>query len=88
MSSISGSDAECEDEPGVADIVGLTSSLSNTALSDSDDETTTHLEGIGKRHPKVFFRNHTDQLLSIYRCVLYSKKVFKDSLTTIHVRIV
>ena len=47
--------------------------------SDSESEMSAHVEGIGRRHPRVFLHNNKGQLLSIYRCVLHGRKVSKIS---------
>ena len=52
--------------------------------SDSDSEMSVHVEGIGRRHPRVFVRNDRGQLLSVYRCVVHSKKV-SDTLTLLFI---
>ena len=46
-----------------------------TIGSDTDDEESYHIEGVGRRHPRVFLKNGEGDLVSIYRCVIHSKKV-------------
>ena len=48
---------------------------SSADASDSDSEDTAAVMAAARRHPKVFLRNQSGQLLSLYRCVLYHKKV-------------
>ena len=43
--------------------------------SDSDSEDVAAVMAAARRHPKVFLKNQSGQLLSLYRCVLYHKKV-------------
>ncbi|KAK2158961.1 hypothetical protein LSH36_161g07002 [Paralvinella palmiformis] len=44
-----------------------------------EDEGQGHIEGIGKRHPRVFLRNSKGELLSIYRCVIHGKRSQVDT---------
>ena len=69
VSSISGSESDSDSNP--ASGVHVTSSPHNEA---SDTESY-HVEGTGRRHPRVFLKSSDGKLLSIYRAVIYSKKV-------------
>lgn len=60
ISSLSGSDSEEERQ---------------LEPDDNLEERSYHIEGIGRRLPRVFFRSEEGLLLSIYRAVVYGKKV-------------
>ncbi|ELU10697.1 hypothetical protein CAPTEDRAFT_99754 [Capitella teleta] len=63
ISSISGSDSEETHQ-----------TTSRFDDDDDDDDESYHIEGEGRRHPRVFLRNDCQELISLYRCLLYSKK--------------
>ena len=69
LSSISGSDSEDSDAELSQD------EFTTQRTEESDDERSFHVEGIGHRHPRVFFRNSNGELLSLFRCVLHCRKV-------------
>jgi hypothetical protein len=74
LSSISGSDASSSDSasespPRETKLVKKRVLPQKTAdVSEEDDEESYHVEGRGRRHPRVFLRNESGELLSVYRC--------------------
>ena len=72
VSSISGSESDSDEHAS-----SETDVTSDQAfiVCDTDDTESYHVEGVGRRHPRVFLRNDDNELFSIYRAVLYSKKV-------------
>lgn len=76
MSSISGS----ESDDDIGDDGGKSAAVKESSRADSDSEAY-HVEGIGRRHPRVFFRNADDELMSVYRTVVHCKKVLTHKFT-------
>ena len=87
MSSISGSDdtsdSSSDEDVAPAKPLAIPARLKHSRVynsadtSDSESEDVAAVMAATRRHPKVFLRNQSGQLLSLYRCVLYHKKVRK-----------
>ncbi|XP_076439741.1 tRNA endonuclease ANKZF1-like isoform X2 [Babylonia areolata] len=83
VSSISGSDdtsTSSADEENGAKPTAISARLKrlqvcdNTDMTDSEGEDNSAIMAATRKHPKVFLRNGSGQLISMYRCVLYHKK--------------
>jgi len=73
LSSISGSDSENSDESD--DDASCDKNLLNVNKDSGNDEVESfHIEGPGRKHPRVFLINRNNQLISVYRCVLHGKR--------------
>lgn len=87
MSSISGSDSDSETEnappPRLPRPLQLQQQDDTLSSCDSEGEmggvsegdTNAALEDSARKYPKIFFRNSEGLLVSVYRCVVYHKKV-------------
>lgn len=96
MSSISGSDldSETENAPPPRLPRPLQLQQQDDALSSCDSEgeiggvsegdTNAALDDSARKYPKIFFRNSEGLLVSVYRCVVYHKKVLAAGLRAIN----
>ena len=78
ISSISGSgsDDESSDEDTKQPVRDIIDNDSDDDDDDDDDDyEMAHVEGPGRRHPKVFFYNQQNNIVSMYRCIIHGKKV-------------
>jgi len=92
VSSISGSESESEDsatEGGddssktkshkkpISILSHLRERRDSCSSNDSETEmSSSYLDESSRRYPKLYFRNRDGELVSVYRCVVYHKKVF------------
>lgn len=74
LSSISGSDSETEEEEEVS---SFSQDNTNEVVTSSNSYIAEY------RYPKVFFHNNQEELLSIYRCVLYGKRNIPETVEEI-----
>ncbi|XP_078704019.1 tRNA endonuclease ANKZF1-like [Branchiostoma floridae x Branchiostoma belcheri] len=80
VSSISGSDTEEEDSEKATEAQRTASPSQGKANTSADtEETTDTKDGKGRRSAKVFFKNVTGEIFSVYRCLLHGKKDAPDS---------
>lgn len=84
LSSISGSDntttsseEDSDSESGPTQTVKsrLPKAAKKMESSDSDTDDEFSVMAATRKHPKIFLRNASGQLISLYRCILYHKKV-------------
>lgn len=87
MSSISGSDSDSETEgappPRLPRPLQLQQQDDTLSSCDSEGEmggvsegdTNAAVDDSARKYPKIFFRNSEGLLVSVYRCVIYHKKV-------------
>ncbi|XP_078573283.1 tRNA endonuclease ANKZF1-like isoform X1 [Branchiostoma floridae x Branchiostoma japonicum] len=78
VSSISGSDTEDEESEKAAETLRTASPSHGKAKTDPEENTDTK-DGKGRRSAKVFFKNSTGEIFSMYRCLLHGKKDAPDS---------
>eukprot|EP00058_Branchiostoma_floridae_P015203 XP_002600691.1 hypothetical protein BRAFLDRAFT_118554 [Branchiostoma floridae] len=80
VSSISGSDTEDEESEKAAETQRTASPSHCKAKTSADpEESTDTKDGKGRRSAKVFFKNSTGEIFSVYRCLLHGKKDAPDS---------
>ncbi|CAH1237947.1 ANKZF1 [Branchiostoma lanceolatum] len=80
VSSISGSDTEEEDSDKGTETLRTASPTHGKAKTSADaEENTDAKDGRGRRSAKVFFKNGTGEIFSVYRCLLHGKKDAPDS---------
>lgn len=86
-SSISGSDSESESEdngfPGddmLSDVGPIGKPYLNTAIAqETPDASHCHLSSNKRNYPKLFLKNNNGELISVYKCILYHKKVSRSN---------
>lgn len=89
LSSISGSESDSADSDTGSDSTGgskynkprlvppphLRQRQSSVSSTDSESEDSGRNYAVATRYAKVFFKNIAGEVVSLYRCVLYHKKV-------------